>query len=591
MLRSLIALVLLSMLSMLPGYLEAQTRPYVSAVTNSASYATSSIAQGSIFTIFGFDLGPDRLQQAGSYPLPPQIGGFSIKVTAGGVTLNCPMLYASNYQAAAILPSATPLGQATLTVTSGNLTSGGSIFQVAASAFGAYTTSSSGIGPGIVTGTDYALKTFANSAHTGETLILWGTGLGATSGPDDTVPKTTHQYSGVSVFVGTASAKIIYAGRSGCCAGLDQIAFEVPSGSLGCFVPIAVRTAGKVVSNFTTLPVNTSGGPCSSAAPGIPTTILTRAVAGETLQLGAIAIGPIPILQGAGVSFSQGVADQLSGLLHRTVSEADVRMLMNPNRRTTAGTINQMLRTYGIDPRQVHGKSLRTLEDAVSIDHLGAVAVFGAYSNLAGFGPLFGAYAAPSGTCTVINGLGTGGSDPRSRSLDAGSALSFISPLGAGTMTRVSNGQYQLSLGSGLPPILPAGTYTVSGTGGSTVPAFSASLRVTNPIAWTNKLAVTTVDRTVPLTVTWTGGPASGYVLIGGSARGIGGSTFLCVEQSARGTFTVPSFVLSALPPAQASQAYFFIAPHPFSNIVSIDGVDLAYIINGSSDYTQVTLR
>jgi hypothetical protein len=41
---------------------------------------------------------------------------------------------------------------------------------------------------------------------------------------------------------------------SGCCAGVDQISFDVPSGVSGCYVPVAAVTNG-VVSNFGTISV------------------------------------------------------------------------------------------------------------------------------------------------------------------------------------------------------------------------------------------------------------------------------------------------------------------------------------------------
>ena len=100
-----------------------QAQPYVASVVNSASYSGSQIAQGSIFTVFGFDLGPGQLQQATSYPLPFQINGISINVAVGATVLNCPMIYASYGQASAILPSNSPIGNAAIVVKNGNLSS------------------------------------------------------------------------------------------------------------------------------------------------------------------------------------------------------------------------------------------------------------------------------------------------------------------------------------------------------------------------------------------------------------------------------------------------------------------------------------
>ena len=83
-----------------------------------------------------------------------------------------------------------------------------------------------------------------------------------------------------------------------------------------------------------------------------------------------------------------------------------------------------------------------------------------------------------------------------------------------------------------------------------------------------------------------------GILALGGTAHAVGqDAAFLCVEKSAQGSFTVPSFVLSALPATAASDTYFFVAPHPFTNIVTLNGIDLAYFVDGSSDYTQVAVH
>jgi hypothetical protein len=64
-----------------------------------------------------------------------------------------------------------------------------------------------------------------------------------------------------SLYVGGVSANVRYAGRSGCCAGVDQVIFDVPAGVSGCYVPVAAVTGG-VVSNFGTISVAGSGREC-----------------------------------------------------------------------------------------------------------------------------------------------------------------------------------------------------------------------------------------------------------------------------------------------------------------------------------------
>ena len=74
-----------------PGLISLQgqmSSPSVGSVVNSASYAVSGqngsgIAQGSIFVLFGRNLGPDRLVHAGPFPLTTKLGGTSIQITGG----------------------------------------------------------------------------------------------------------------------------------------------------------------------------------------------------------------------------------------------------------------------------------------------------------------------------------------------------------------------------------------------------------------------------------------------------------------------------------------------------------------------------
>jgi len=92
------------------------------AVVNVASFANpnlpnGNIAQGSMFTVFGTNIGPAALAQVSAFPLPAQLGGTSIKVTSGGVTVDCIMIFSIAGQVGAVLPSRAPAGDGTLTLT------------------------------------------------------------------------------------------------------------------------------------------------------------------------------------------------------------------------------------------------------------------------------------------------------------------------------------------------------------------------------------------------------------------------------------------------------------------------------------------
>jgi hypothetical protein len=104
--------------------LQLQAQPTVTSgsVLNAASYSYpglpgGSIAQGSMFVLFGSKLGTNAI--IGNYPLSNTLGGSTIQVTSGGTTVNAIPIYTTAGQVAAILPSSTPVGAATLTLTNG----------------------------------------------------------------------------------------------------------------------------------------------------------------------------------------------------------------------------------------------------------------------------------------------------------------------------------------------------------------------------------------------------------------------------------------------------------------------------------------
>ncbi|MCC6538824.1 MAG: hypothetical protein IT162_14815, partial [Bryobacterales bacterium] len=100
---------------------------------------------------------------------------------------------------------------------------------------------------------------------------------------------------------------------------------------------------------------------------------------------------------------------------------------------------------------------------------------------------------------------------------------------------------------------LDAGRYTVSGPGGPDVGAFTGSLQIAPDLEWTNRASLTSVDRTQPLTITWSGGEPSTLVSIQGTSIVTSGTTvntvtFQCQARNTDRTFTVPVSVLSQLP-------------------------------------------
>jgi uncharacterized protein (TIGR03437 family) len=258
----------------------ANSGPTITQLQNNYSYLLPGvpnygIAPGSLFVIQGAVLSssaPPVLQSSAAPGLPTTLNQTSLSVTVGGVTTTPGLYYTSATQVAAVLPSTTPVGKGTLTLTYNGQASAPVPIQVVASAVGLDTLYGTGNGAGVATdnGTG-AVFGLTNSLKPGQLAVLWGSGVGADAINDDrTFPLKQNNLTNIpmQVFVGGISANILYRGRSQY-PGVDQIDVTIPADvSPGCFVSV-VAVTGSVVSNTVTLPVNPNGGPCSDPASGL----------------------------------------------------------------------------------------------------------------------------------------------------------------------------------------------------------------------------------------------------------------------------------------------------------------------------------
>ena len=272
--------------------------PSITGVYNTAwvppGLPNSGIAQGAFFALIGTGLGPSTPLQVQKYPLPTTqgLGGTTVKVTVGSVTETCMMDYVSATQVNAILPSATPVGTGTITLSYQGGTSSIAVTVLAAN-FAMVTLNGGGTGPGVVTDLNYNVITMINAAHPGQDLILWGSGLGAVTGDETEPPVQVDLGTGVQVFVGNQPATILYGGR-GSSPALDQIDFTVPTGvGTGCKVSIAVLVKG-VTSNVTTTSIAPAGQTTCGDTRGFLTAAnLQKAVSNGSLNLGGVELARI----------------------------------------------------------------------------------------------------------------------------------------------------------------------------------------------------------------------------------------------------------------------------------------------------------
>src|SRR5260370_18510361 len=156
------------------------------------------------------------------------------------------MVYTLPTQLAAILPSNTATGPATLTVTYNGQTSKSINIVVTKAVPGIFTFNSQGFGPGIAqvafSGKDIRLNNLTTPATPGSVMILYGTGLGPISGGDSTPPGAVSTGGTVSVPVGGKAAPLIYAGRTPQFPGEAQITIPLPAPvSPRCLPPAVLR--------------------------------------------------------------------------------------------------------------------------------------------------------------------------------------------------------------------------------------------------------------------------------------------------------------------------------------------------------------
>ena len=515
--------------------------------------------------VFGARMGPANIALAG-FPLPTTLAGTSVRVSSGGQTLDCPLVYTLAGQLAAIMPSSTPIGNATLTVSFGGQTSTPRTVRVVNSAFGTFTLNQGGSGPGIITNfesaTSQPVNTALRSARPGQTLIMYGTGLGPLPAgtPDNAAaPAVAINQANVELFVGGRRAAVAYAGRAPGFAGLDQINFVVPAGVDGCSVPVAVKT-GNIISNYSSIAVAANGGTCSDPL-GLTSSQLDRINSGGSVKIGTIGLARIDL-------------------------EISVPFLGTQSIKTDSGTADFVEYTR------------QTIESGTQLGFSGASSI---------------------GTCYVF--VGTSDQltpvDPiQPRGLDAGALINVNGPKGARTLKPIPNliGTYTETLASGgfaIPGApttgdpdgyLVAGNYTFNnGGGGAQVGAFNASFTMPPVLNWTNKAAMNAVNRANGQVVNWTGGDPNGLVQIYGyslselSERAVTGF-FFCLERASAGTFTVPSPVLLALPPSPAGSSLtpvgvFGVGAVSNPREFTAPGIDTGVIVSTNIAVKSVTFQ
>lgn len=486
-------------------------------VVNVASYGlaglpSGDIAQGSMVVVFGTNFGPSVLVQAATYPLPTTLAGTSGKVTSGGVTKDLILIYTSASQLAAIIPSGVPAGKASITVSYNGRTSIAQPFTMVTASFGIFTSNTGGSGPGIIADPNSVVYTTNKAAHPGDIGVIWGTGLGSVTGDEAAGPRPGDLTgSPVQVFVGGQQVKLAYKGRSGCCAGIDQIVFTVPD-VVGCRVPVIVVN-NQAISNSVSMPIASAGNnTCSDSDGPVSADVQRFTLNGGSLASLVIARTETMISYAdSGIALTGSVLirdESLTGTFFK-FSSAQLNTAINPFATRTPGTCSVFQFT---------------------------------------------------GPTTVVGEL-----DPVPPvSLDAGASLKVVGSGGTKSALPLKvNGlsHYFGDLFLAAPPapgFLEPGNITVSGGGASaatSVGTFQTTIATAPPLVWTNMNPNVAMNfsRYSSKLITWTGGDPAGKVTIygqsatNGSANAVG-AAFTCTAKASDGQFTIPDYILSALP-------------------------------------------
>ena len=246
-------------------------KPTVTAVTNVASYANSSISPGEMVVIFGAGMGPAQVVTAQL----DQQGRVASTLSQVQVLFNgtaAPLIYVSAKQISAMVPYGLA-GKSTTQVQVVYQGVASDPFQkpVAPVAPGIFTADSSGQGQAAMTNADGSYNTTATPAAPGSYVTFYLTGEGQTNPPgsDGNIASSTANVAlPVTVLIAGRTTQLLYAGSApGNVNGFAQINAVIPADmQYGGNLPLVVQIGG--VSSQTGVTVAVSGP--AAPVPGAP---------------------------------------------------------------------------------------------------------------------------------------------------------------------------------------------------------------------------------------------------------------------------------------------------------------------------------
>ena len=202
-------------------------------IVNAASLSATSIAPGSIITLFGTKLTTDVTFAKDVKNPPVSLGGVSVSI--GGTA--AALFYVSPTQINAVVDPKTPTGVQTLVVTSGAGTQNGSVTIDSNAPPGLFSLFGTGTRDGaILNAITFLLGDFSTrTANSPTFLALFATGLNLSVTP--------------VVTIGGVPVQVVFFGAAPCCDGLDQINIMLPDSLAGAGRVPVLLTQNGVASN------------------------------------------------------------------------------------------------------------------------------------------------------------------------------------------------------------------------------------------------------------------------------------------------------------------------------------------------------
>jgi IPT/TIG domain. len=214
-------------------------------VVNAASFAPTGapIAPGEFITLFGSGFS-SATTVAQSLPFPATLGGVQVLIN----NQPAPVYLVSPNQLSVLVPFSTTGSTASILVNNNGSRSNTVTVPLAQTSPGIFTVPPAGFGPGAILHADFSLVSAAKPARTGETILVFLTGLGAVSPsvPDGAAGPSgplSNVVASMNVYIGGVQAPVSFKGLAPGFAGLYQMNVVVPAGApAGSNVSLAIAT-------------------------------------------------------------------------------------------------------------------------------------------------------------------------------------------------------------------------------------------------------------------------------------------------------------------------------------------------------------